>query len=215
VRFEETATAGADAVPLGRRVVAFVGPTGVGKTTTIAKLAAPLALAAQQGREHGRRVGLVILDTYRIAAVEQLKTYGEIMDVPVRVAQGTRGIGAALDALADRDLVFVDTAGRSQKDHEQIAALRRALDDTPCEPHLVVSATAKPTDLLECARVFGVLRPRSLLVTKLDETNTLGPLLALVRESGLGISFVTSGQRVPEDIEPADPARLAARLLGE
>lgn len=193
--------------PQQTKVIALVGPTGVGKTTTIAKLAAPYALSGKL------RVGLVTLDTYRIAAVEQLRTYADIMDVPVRVAHGRRDIAQALASLPDRDIIFLDTAGRSQKNWEKVQEMERTLAGISCEPHLVLSATSKPRDLLESAREFSVVRPRSLVVTKLDETNTLGPLLGLVAETGLPLSYVTVGQRVPEDIEPADADRLATRLL--
>lgn len=189
------------------QVVALVGPTGVGKTTTIAKLAAPYAL------ERKRRVGMVTLDTYRIAAVEQLRTYGEIMDVPVRVAHGRRDIVQALQSLAHCDLIFLDTAGRSQKNREQVEEMEKVLGAIVCEPHLVLSATSKIGDLHEIVREFSRVRFRSLILTKLDETNTLGPLLDLVAQTGLPISYVTTGQCVPEDIESADPDRLAARLL--
>ncbi len=190
-----------------KRVIALVGPTGVGKTTTIAKLAAPFALAGTF------RVGMVTLDTYRIAAVEQLRTYGEIMGVPVRVAHSRRGIEEALESLADRDVIFVDTAGRSQKNRGQIGELRDVLTGEPWETHLVLSATAKLRDLSECAREFAVVEPKSLIFTKLDETNTLGSLLGVVAEAALPVSYVTTGQRVPEDIEPADPVHLAVRFL--
>ena len=188
-------------------VIALVGPTGVGKTTTIAKLAAPYALSRK------RRIGLVTLDTYRIAAVEQLRTYAEIMDVPVRVAHGRKDIVQALQSLSGCDLIFLDTAGRSQKNREQVAEMEKVLEGIRCEPHLVVSATTKPRDLHEIVREFSAVRFRSLILTKLDETNTLGPALELITQTGLSVSYVTAGQRVPEDIEAADPHRFAARLL--
>ena len=189
------------------KVLALVGPTGVGKTTTIAKIAAAYALSGK------RRVGLVAMDTYRIAAVEQLRTYGEIMDVPVRVAHGRKDIEQALQSLSGCELIFIDTAGRSQKNREQVQEMERVFQGVACEPHLVVSATTKPRDLQEIAREFSATRFRSLVVTKLDETNTLGPLLGLVAQTGLPVSYVATGQRVPEDIEPADADRLAARVL--
>ncbi len=135
------------------------------------------------------------------------------MDVPVRVAHGRKDIVQALQSLSRCDLIFLDTAGRSQKNREQVEEMEKVLHGVRCEPHLVLSATTKLRDLHEIAREFSAVRFRSLILTKLDETNTLGPVLGLVAQTGLGVSHVTTGQRVPEDIEPADPGRFAARLL--
>ena len=187
-----------------RRVVALVGPTGVGKTTTLAKLAANFRL------RDGLRTGLVTVDTYRIAAVDQLRTYAEIIDLPMRVVTTPADMRAALDDLAGLDLVLIDTAGRSPRDAEQIAELRDLLEAArPDEVHLVLSLTASRKALAAAADLFRPVAPTAALVTKLDEAGAAGGLLALGREAGLPISYLTTGQDVPDDIEPARPDRLA------
>ncbi|MBI5017355.1 MAG: flagellar biosynthesis protein FlhF [Deltaproteobacteria bacterium] len=192
----------------GPRVVALVGPTGVGKTTTAAKLAARCAL------QEKRRVGLVTVDTFRIAAVEQLRTFAKIMDVPLRVALDAEGLRAAVADFADRDLVLVDTAGQSPRDEQ---ALRDLLDLLPAEAgievHLVLSVTTRARDLERILRHYGPVRPSRLLLTKLDETDCHGPLLGLPLASRLPLSYLTTGQNVPDDIEEATPSRVAAFLL--
>lgn len=194
---------------VGRRIVALVGPTGVGKTTTIAKLAANFALVA------GRRVGLVTVDTYRIAAVEQLKTYAELIGIPVEVALTPAELRDAVHRLADRELLLVDTAGRSVRNALQLAELRAHLDVIPdAEVHLVLSATTRGTDLPDIISGFGKAEVHRLVVTKLDETSRFGVLYNAVRFLGVPISYVTTGQSVPEDIEVADQRRIAGLLLG-
>ncbi len=190
-----------------RRVVAFVGPTGVGKTTTVAKLAARYAL------QDGRRVGLVTVDTFRIAAVEQLKTYAQIMGVPLRVAVDADGFRAAVDELADRELVLVDTAGQSPRDEQSLAELLALFPEgVHTEVHLVLAVTTRGRDLERILRHYGLLKPSRLLLTKLDETECHGPLLGLPLASRLPVSFVTTGQNVPDDIEQATPEGVAAYL---
>lgn len=192
----------------GRRVVALVGPTGVGKTTTLAKLAANFRL-----REKAR-VGVVTVDTYRVAAVEQLRTYAEIIDLPMEVVATPAEMRAAIDRMADLDLVLIDTAGRSPRDQTQIEELRRLLAEAaPDETHLVLSTTATADSLGEAIERFGVVRPTALLLTKLDEAPTLDHTVAPVIASSLAVSYLTDGQNVPEDIRTARPDSLAAGPL--
>lgn len=194
--------------PGRRRVVALVGPTGVGKTTTIAKLAANFRL-----REH-RRVGLITVDTYRIAAVEQLRTYADIIDLPMEVVATPREMKQALARLADLDLVLLDTAGRSPQDEARIQELQAILAESqPDEVHLVLSSVASLPQLSRAARQFGQVGVTSLVMTKLDEATGLGNLLSLLGRSNLPISYVTHGQNVPDDIEPADRRQLARQIL--
>jgi flagellar biosynthesis protein FlhF len=191
-----------------RRVVALVGPTGVGKTTTVAKLAANFKLA------HGARVGLVTVDTYRIAAVEQLKTYAEIIDLPLAVVNDPAEMPRALDEMGAVDLVFIDTAGRSPRDEVKIRELAEFLVQArPDEVHLVLSAVAGQRSLRAAVERFAMVQVDRLILTKLDEADSLGGLLAVLGLSNRPVSYLTTGQAVPDDIEPADPKRLARLIL--
>ncbi|WP_165232023.1 flagellar biosynthesis protein FlhF [Aquisphaera insulae] len=192
-----------------RRVVALVGPTGVGKTTTVAKLAADFKLV------HGLSVGLVTLDTYRIAAVEQLRTYAEIIDVPLAVANDPAEMERAFDELGAVDIAFIDTAGRSPRDEVKIRELGEFMERArPDEVHLVLSAGAGERTLHAAAERFSRVRADRLILTKLDEAEGLGAALGLLGRSNLPVSYLTTGQAVPDDIEPADRMRLASLVLG-
>lgn len=188
--------------------MAFVGPTGVGKTTTIAKLAALFKL-----REH-RRVGLITTDTYRIAAVEQLRTYAEIIGLPLRVATTPAEVADATAALRECDVVLMDTAGRPPRDAARLAETRDLMAAArPTHVHLVLSASAAPAVMAQAADRFAALSPTRLLVTKLDEAGPLGPLVGLVRRVALPLSYATHGQEVPDHITPASADRLAELVL--
>jgi len=190
------------------RVVALVGPTGVGKTTTIAKLAAYAKLELKQ------KVALLTLDTFRIAAVDQLHQYAEILQVPLHVALTVEDLKSALRFYQDRTLVLIDTPGHSPKDAEMMAQLRRFLDELPdVEVHLVLSATTKPRDLADIAQRFESLKPTRLVFTKLDETSTLGPLLSTLVRVKRPLSYLGTGQEVPQDLEMATSRRLADLIL--
>jgi flagellar biosynthesis protein FlhF len=194
--------------PGAARLVALVGPTGVGKTTTIAKLAANFRL-----REN-RRVGLITVDTYRIAAVEQLRTYADIIDLPMEVVSTPREMREAVDAMRGFDLVLMDTAGRSPRDEVKIRELRSMLAEAaPHEVHLVLSSAASPRSLVAAAEKFAPAGVTSLLVTKLDEATGLGNLLSLARASSLPFSYLTDGQNVPDDIAVADSRHLSQLIL--
>jgi flagellar biosynthesis protein FlhF len=191
-----------------RRVIALVGPTGVGKTTTVAKLAANFKLA------HGVRVGLITVDTYRIAAVEQLKTYAEIIDLPLAVVNDPVEMPRALDELGDVDIVFIDTAGRSPRDEVKIRELAEfLLQARPDEVHLVLSAVAGHRSLRSAVERFATVQVDRLILTKLDEADSLGGVLAVLGLSSRPLSYLTTGQAVPDDIEPADRKRLARLIL--
>lgn len=196
------------AAPARRHVVALVGPTGVGKTTTIAKLAANFRL-----RER-RRVGLITVDTYRIAAVEQLRTYADIMDLPMEVVSTPKEMREAVRRFADLDLVLLDTAGRSPRDEVKIQELRAFVGEAQAdEVHLVVSAVSGMHALRSTVERFAVTGATSMILTKLDEASGFGHLLPVLR-GPLPLSYVTAGQNVPDDIEAADAARLARGVLG-
>lgn len=197
------------AVPGTRRVVALVGPTGVGKTTTVAKLAATFKLG------QGLRVGLVTVDTYRIAAVEQLRTYAEIIDLPLAVANAPEEMRRAIDGLGAVDLVLIDTAGRSPRDEVKIRELADFLDAArPDEVHLVLSATSGERSLRAAVERFAAARADRLILTKLDEADGLGGVLAVIGQANRPVSYLTTGQAVPDDLEPADRRRLARLILG-
>lgn len=196
-------------LPAGvRRLVALVGPTGVGKTTTIAKLAANFRLRDK------RRVGLITVDTYRVAAVEQLRTYADIIDLPMEVVATPREMRRAVERLCDLDLVLLDTAGRSPRDEIKIQELKSMLVEAAAdEVHLVLSATASAKSLVKSASQFADVGTTALLVTKLDEATGLGNLLPLIQASKLPLSYLTDGQNVPDDIQPADRRDLAGWML--
>jgi flagellar biosynthesis protein FlhF len=190
------------------QVMAFIGPTGVGKTTTIAKLAATFKI-----REN-RKVGMITIDTFRIAAVDQLKTYAEIIEVPLHVVLTVGELRQAIEAMRDRDVLLIDTAGRSQNDHvrlNQLASFIRATDAQ--EVNLVVSATASRSAMLSALQKFQPMGVNRLVVTKLDEATALGTVLNVASVSKMPINYVTTGQDVPDDIAPADPKRLARCIL--
>ena len=192
----------------GPRVVALVGPTGVGKTTTVAKLAARYAL------QEKRRVGLITVDTFRIAAVEQLKTYARIMGVPIRVALDAASFRSAVEDLADRDLVLVDTAGQSPRDEASLMELLELFpEDVRTEVHLVLAVTTRGRDLQAALRHYAPVGPSRLLLTKLDETECHGALLGLPLVARLPLSYLTTGQNVPDDIEEATAQGVAGYLV--
>lgn len=198
--------------PGERRVVALVGPTGVGKTTTVAKLAAGFRIEAR------RRVGLLTIDTFRIAAVQQLKAYAEIMDLPMQVVEKPEDMQQALDRLGDVDLVLIDTAGRSPKSDARIDQLVELLRSAqPDETHLVLNATSSAAATRLAIQGFAPVRPTAAILTKLDEApSTVGALSTLASSeqySGIPLSYITNGQQVPDDIAPAEAEMLMSRLL--
>jgi flagellar biosynthesis protein FlhF len=191
-----------------RRIVALVGPTGVGKTTTVAKLAANLKLT------QAVRVGLITVDTYRIAAVEQLKTYAEIIDLPLAVVNDPAEMPRALEELGTVDVVFIDTAGRSPRDEVKIRELSEFLQQArPDEVYLVLSAVAGQASLRAALERFSTVQVDRLILTKLDEAESLGGVLAALGLTSRPVSYLTTGQAVPDDIEPADRRRLARLIL--
>lgn len=192
----------------GPRVIALVGPTGVGKTTTIAKLAATFKL------RHGRRVGLVTCDTYRIAAVEQLRVYANIIGVPLRVALTPEDMTASVGALGQCDVILADTAGRSHNDRARLDELAGFVDAAGAhERHLVLSAGVSEPVLARAAEQFARLRPDRVILSKLDEAVQFGPILNVLQAVRLPVSQFTTGQEVPDHLEPASAARLAALVL--
>lgn len=190
------------------KVVALIGPTGVGKTTTLAKIAARFVL------EQGARVALITADTYRISAVEQLKTYSDILGLPLEIVYNPDALRRAIEKHKDKQLILIDTAGRSQYNEYQMKELSGLLSiDADIEKHLVMSATTKTSDGIELLENFSICQPDRVIFTKVDETGTHGIILNILHRRKVALSYVTNGQSVPDDIEPASVERLAELLL--
>lgn len=191
-----------------RRVIALVGPTGVGKTTTIAKLASQFHL------QESVQTGLITTDTFRSAAVDQLKTYADALGLPLEVAGHADELHAALSRMHDRELVLVDTAGRSPKDEPRLNELRALLRGGPIdEIHLVLSLTTSPRVMADLADHFRPLAPTALILTKLDEALGPGTVYSATRRVACPLSYLTDGQAVPDDIETPNSKRLATMIL--
>ncbi|MCX6138835.1 MAG: flagellar biosynthesis protein FlhF [Ignavibacteriales bacterium] len=196
------------ALPRGKskscRIVALVGPTGVGKTTTIAKLAAISKLINRLD------VGLISADTYRIGAIEQLRTFAGIADIPMEVVYKPKEIAAAVKKFRNKDIVFIDTVGRNQKLSKDITELKKFLEAAaPDEIHLVVSGTTGKRTLSDVVNKFSMLKANRLILSKMDEAASVGSLLNVLQESQIPVSYITTGQTVPDDIITADSAMLA------
>ena len=196
----------------GPKLVYFIGPTGVGKTTTIAKIASRLSVVEK------KKIVLLTADTYRIAAAEQLRTYANILEVPFRIIYTPQEIRTAIEDYAAYDYIFVDTSGHSQKNTDQrddtLALLRAADGQAEKEVYLVVSATTKYRDLLNIADTYQKLTDFRLVFTKLDETQCQGNLFNLRLHTDAPMSYVTCGQNVPDDIGEFDEQKTVKLLLG-
>jgi len=191
-------------------LIFFVGPTGVGKTTTLTKIAAMLTL------ELRKKIGILTIDTYRIAAVDQLKTSADIMGIQVGVAYNPGELKSMLEKFKNYDLILVDTAGRSQNNEMQMSELKRYMELTqPQYVFLTASMNTRISDLQDILEHFSVVSPTHLILTKMDETKIYGSMLEVSNNFDIPISFVTNGQRIPEDIMIADPRRLGSLLVRE
>ena len=196
----------------GPKMLFFIGPTGVGKTTTIAKIASHFCV------DGGKKVALLTADTYRIAAAEQLRTYANILEVPFRIIYSVEELSQAMRDFKDCDYILVDTAGHSHQNAEQKKVMKELIHSVDGilekEVFLVLSATTKYRDLLSIADTYSDMTDYKLIFTKLDETITLGNLLNLKLYTGAPLSYVTCGQNVPDDIEAFNPQKTVKRLLG-
>ncbi|HPP86946.1 MAG TPA: 50S ribosome-binding GTPase [bacterium] len=190
-------------------LMTLVGPTGVGKTTTIAKLGANFSLV------YGKKVGFITIDTYRLAAVEQLQKYAEILEVPLKVIFKAEDFKLVLNELKDKDIIFVDTAGRSPKDEEQMYELKEFVRnaDAIMDICLVIQATTKYSDIEDIISKFTDIGFLKVIITKIDETLTFGPIVNIVDKYKIPIIYVTTGQDVPDDIEIFEPAKLAKAII--
>lgn len=194
----------------GPRIIAVVGPTGVGKTTTIAKIAALYALNRRVS------VAMVTMDNFRVGAVEQLKTYAKIMDLSLEVAGNSQELGKALARHGDKDLILIDTAGRSPKDSERLDELKGYLESHQgIDVYLCLSATTRNREIDEIIATFGTLPISRLLFTKLDESRSFGSIVETSLKHKIPLSYFSTGQKVPEDIEVATSRKLASLVLQE
>ena len=191
-------------------IITLIGPTGVGKTTTVAKLAAKFTLAEK------KKVGLVTVDTYRIAAVEQLKTYGDILSLPVEVVLTPQELKNGIKKFSDKDVILIDTAGRSHRNEMQMSEIKNFIETgNPSISYLVLSLGTKYEDLKEILIKYKNIRVDGYIFTKTDETETMGNILNIVSQTKTGFSYITTGQDVPDDIEKADINKITKILLGD
>lgn len=194
----------------GPTVVVFIGPTGVGKTTTIAKLAAAYGICPKEQKS----IALFTLDTFRIGAVYHLQQFAEIIGADMEILYKPDDIDAAMLRHSDKDLIIVDTAGRCQKDTDELCELNGFIERLPAAAkYLVLSATTKYTDMIDTISCFGRVGFDHLIFTKVDETNTIGPLLAVLFKTGKSLAYITNGQKIPEDFRKASFDFFNARLF--
>ena len=192
-----------------RGKIALIGPTGIGKTTTIAKLAGRLALIEK------KKVGLITIDTYRIGAVEQLKTYAEIMNIPFKVVITLKEMEEAIKELEDCDVVLIDTTGRSSKNTMQISELRAFIKKINADNiSLVISGTTKNRDIETILRGYSEVNYENIIITKLDETTSYGCIYNIIKKSNKEIAYITTGQNVPEDIRTPSVNEVCKLILG-
>jgi len=200
--------------PVKPRIIVLVGPTGVGKTTTIAKLAALHNLGI--GGVTPQDVRMITIDNYRIGAKQQIETYGSIMRVPVSSVETAGDLRQTIAMYRDTDLILVDTIGKSPRDAVRLAEMQQILDacGPSAEVYLAVAATTKTQDMLDIFRQFEPFRYRGIVVTKMDETGRVGNVLSALAETDKAVAWVTDGQKVPQDIAPAHPLRFLLNLEG-
>ncbi len=192
------------------RIRAFVGPTGVGKTTTIAKL------ASQETLLNGKSVGLITIDTYRIGAVEQLKIYANILDIPIKVVFAPEDLPAAIASFDDKDLIFIDSTGRSHKNMHQLNELKAYFDQFDnLETYLVLSMVTKNIDFIKTIENYRKMAFDYIILTKFDETYSFGNILNLGYFTDKPISYIAKGQVVPDDIERPSLDALLKQIWGE
>lgn len=196
------------------RIVVLVGPTGVGKTTTIAKLAAMHKLGIEQTPVQSVR--MITIDNYRIGALQQIETYGSIMGLPVSSVETAQDLRQTIAMYRETDLILVDTIGKSPRDAVRLAEMQQLLEacGQAAEVYLAVAATTKTQDMYDVFRQFEPFRYRGVVVTKLDETGRVGNVLSALAEKGKAVAWITDGQRVPVDIESAHPLRFLMNLEG-
>jgi flagellar biosynthesis protein FlhF len=192
-----------------KRISLFVGPTGDGKTTTLAKLAARCLF------EDKLNVGIITMDTYRIGAVEQLKRYADIMDVPMEVASEKKALERALNKFADKDIILIDTPGKSRGDEVYLSKLKEYFTmGLPLETNLVLSMTSSQESMMDAVARFGIVNYNNIIFTKLDDSKKFGSIYNVIDHVGKPVFYIADGQNVPHDLNKMDPAKLARLIVG-
>jgi flagellar biosynthesis protein FlhF len=192
-----------------KKYVNVVGPTGVGKTTTLAKIAAECVI------KHKKKVAFITTDTYRIAAIEQLKTYASILNIPIEVCYNLEDFKKAKEAFNDYDIVLIDTAGRNFRNQQYVEDLKKIIDfKSDMQTFLVLSLTSKQRDMMEIYKQFSLIPIDQFIFTKTDETESYGAILNMITQYNKGVAYLTNGQNVPDDMIPASPKVLTNLLLG-
>lgn len=194
-----------------KRHIVFIGPTGVGKTTTLAKMAAQFIFEEQ------KKVAFVTADTYRIAAVDQVKTYADILNAKLKIVYSAEDMKVALTSFADKDYVFIDTAGRSQYNNVHISELKKLLEAfSDIESYLVISATTSSNEAIKIVENFSICNPKNLIFTKTDETSNISVIFNVAyRFPNISLAYITNGQAVPDDIEVANATKMVDSLVGD
>jgi flagellar biosynthesis protein FlhF len=191
-----------------KRVSAFIGPAGEGKTTTLAKRAADCMFGGKSS------VGIISMDTYRIGATEQLKTYADIMELPMEIVSGKKAFKKAIDRFADRDVILVDTPGKSRNDAEYLLELKNLFNSgLPVETNLVLSMTSSLENLIDTAIKFNITNYHNMIFTKLDDSRNYGSIYNVIKQVGKPVSYIANGQNVPRDLLKLDPAGLARMIV--
>jgi flagellar biosynthesis protein FlhF len=198
------------AISYNKKFVNVVGPTGVGKTTTLAKIAAESVL------KYKKKVAFITTDTYRISAIEQLKTYAKILNVPIEVCYNLEDFQAAAEKFKDYDLVLVDTAGRNFRNKKYVEELQNVIDfKDDIETYLVLALTAKQKDMEDIYEQFSLIGIDKLIFTKADETSVYGPMINMLEQYDIGVAYIANGQNVPDDMVVASPENITNYLLGD
>ncbi len=192
-----------------KKYLLVVGPTGVGKTTTLAKLAAACIL------KHKKNIAFITTDTYRIAAIEQLKTYANILNVPIEVCYSLEDFHKATEKFSQYDLVLIDTAGRNFRNRKYVEDLKNIIDfQKDIETFLVLSVTSKQKDMEEIYQQFSLITINKFIFSKVDETSTFGSLYNMIHKKQKAAAYITNGQNVPDDFIPATPENIVHRIIG-
>jgi flagellar biosynthesis protein FlhF len=191
-----------------KKYINVVGPTGVGKTTTLAKIAADCVI------NHKKKSAFITTDTYRIAAIDQLKTYAQILNIPIEVCYSLEDFKMATEKFSSYDVILIDTAGRNFRNKKYIDELQQVIDfNLEMETFLVLALTAKQKDMEDIYQQFSTIHINKLIFTKADETSIYGPLINLVEKYNIGAAYITTGQNVPDDMIPASPEVISNLII--
>jgi flagellar biosynthesis protein FlhF len=207
--YDRLSTLSFGGITFTKKYINLVGPTGVGKTTTLAKIAAECAL------KYKKRVALITTDTYRIAAIDQLKTYAKILNVPLEVCYSLEDYKQACEAFKEYDIVLIDTAGRNFRNQQYVEDLKKVVDfEHDMETFLVLALTAKQKDMIDIYKQFSLIKINKFIFTKADETSTYGAMLHMMKTSHIGVAYITNGQNVPDDMISANREQVTNLILG-